>query len=204
MAQAAAIKRPLGRLAVLEPLKSPDVQLALAIFLGIIAVLVPLPPFLLDFLLAMSIASSLLVMLLAIYIKEPLEFSTFPTILLFTTMFRLGLNLATTRMILGHAGQAEISRIVQGFGEVVVGGNYLVGVVMFGILVVINFMVITKGAGRVAEVSARFTLDAMPGKQMTIDAELQAGHIDRDEARRRRSKVQREADFHGSMDGASK
>jgi flagellar biosynthesis protein FlhA len=204
VAEAAALKRPLGPLALLEPLKSPDVQLAMAIVLGIVAVLVPLPPFILDFLLVLSIASSLVVMLLAIYVKEPLEFSTFPTILLFTTMLRLGLNIATTRMILGHANDGEMSRIVKAFGEVVVGGNYLVGVVMFGILVVINFMVITKGAGRVAEVSARFTLDAMPGKQMTIDAELQAGHIDRDEAKRRRTKVQREADFHGSMDGASK
>lgn len=205
MAEAAAtLKKPLSGMALLEPLKSPDIQLALAIVLGIVAVLVPLPPFMLDFLLALSLAASLLVMLLAIYVKEPLEFSTFPTILLFTTIFRLGLNIATTRMILGHSAQSEMSRIVTGFGEVVVGGNYLVGVVMFGILIVINFMVITKGAGRVAEVSARFTLDAMPGKQMTIDAELQAGHIDRDEAKRRRQKVQREADFHGSMDGASK
>lgn len=201
---AEGILRPgLAGNSLLSPLRSPDVQMALLFVLIIGALLVPLPPWALDLFFSLSIGSSLLILLMAIYVKEPLEFSTFPTILLLTTMFRLGLNAATTRMILGHA-ETGVSRVVQGFGEVVVGGNYFVGFVMFVILIVINFLVITKGASRVAEVSARFTLDAMPGKQMTIDAELQAGHIDRDEARRRRAKVQREADFHGAMDGAGK
>jgi flagellar biosynthesis protein FlhA len=145
-----------------------------------------------------------MVLLIAIYIKEPLEFSTFPTVLLVTTLFRLSLNVATTRSILLDGATGHVSAVVQSFGNFVVGGNYFVGFVIFVILVVINFMVITKGAGRVAEVGARFTLDAMPGKQMSIDAEMNAGIIDRDEARRRRTKIEREADFYGSMDGASK
>jgi flagellar biosynthesis protein FlhA len=144
------------------------------------------------------------ILLISIYVKEPLDFSTFPTLLLLTTLFRLALNVGTTRSILLNGATGSVSDVVNAFGQFVVGGNYFVGFVIFLILVVINFMVITKGAGRVAEVGARFTLDAMPGKQMSIDAELNAGHINRDEAKRRRSKIEREADFYGAMDGASK
>jgi len=149
---------------------------------------------------------SLLVLLVTFYVNNPIEFSIFPTLLLATTLFRLSLNVATTRLILmgGHGGADAAGNIIQTFGHVVVGGNYVVGLVVFSILVVINFVVITKGAGRVAEVAARFTLDAMPGKQMAIDAELNSGHIDEPTARHRRDKVMREADFYGAMDGASK
>jgi flagellar biosynthesis protein FlhA len=184
--------------------KSPDLMFALALIGVIFTMIIPLPPIILDLLLSVSITISFLILLVSIYIKEPLEFSTFPTILLITTLFRLGLNVATTRSILLDAGTGEVSQVVQSFGNFVVGGNYFVGFVIFVILVIINFIVITKGAGRVAEVGARFTLDAMPGKQMSIDAEMNAGLIDRDEARRRRQKVEREADFYGAMDGASK
>ena len=150
---------------------------------------------------SISIGSSLLVLLLIIYIKYPPEFSVFPTMLLAMTLFRLGLNVASTRLILldGFAGN-----VINSFGEFVVRGNYVVGAVVFLILVIVNFMVITKGAGRIAEVAARFTLDAMPGKQMSIDAELNAGLIDERTASLRREKIQREADFYGAMDGASK
>ncbi len=184
--------------------RSTDIQLALGVVSIIFMMVVPLPPLLLDMLLSISITMSLMILLISIYVKEPLEFSTFPTLLLLTTLFRLALNVATTRSILLNGATGEVSHVVTAFGNFVVGGNYFVGFVIFAILVVINFMVITKGAGRVAEVGARFTLDAMPGKQMAIDAELNAGHINRDEARRRRSKIEREADFYGSMDGASK
>lgn len=188
----------------LELIRSTDVQFAVGVVAVIFMMVLPLPPFILDMLLSLSITLSLMILLIAIYIKEPLEFSTFPTVLLLTTLFRLALNVATTKNILLHGASGEVSDVVRAFGEFVVGGNYFVGFVIFLILVVINFIVITKGAGRVAEVGARFTLDAMPGKQMAIDAELNAGLIDRDEARRRRSKVEHEADFYGAMDGASK
>jgi flagellar biosynthesis protein FlhA len=184
--------------------RGADVQFALGVVAIIFFMIVPLPPVLLDGLLAISITASLMILLVSIYVREPLQFSTFPTMLLLTTLFRLALNVATTRSILLNGATSEVSHVVTSFGNFVVGGNYFVGLVIFAILVVINFMVITKGAGRVAEVSARFTLDAMPGKQMAIDAELNAGMIDRDEARRRRSKIEREADFYGAMDGASK
>ena len=185
-------------------LKTPDIQFALGMVGIVLTMVLPLPPFLLDLLLSVSITPSFLILLVSIYVNEPLEFSTFPTILLITTLFRLGLNVATTRSILLDAPSGEVSSVVSSFGNFVVGGNYFVGFVIFIILVVINFIVITKGAGRVAEVGARFTLDAMPGKQMAIDAELQGGLIDRDEARRRRQNIEQEADFYGSMDGASK
>ncbi len=202
MAKAAAITSvPTGFLAIL---KSSDVQLALGVVSIVFMMVVPLPPLLLDILLSLSITISLMILLISIYVKEPLDFSTFPTVLLLTTLFRLALNVGTTRSILLNGATGEVSDVVHAFGQYVVGGNYFVGFVIFLILVVINFMVITKGAGRVAEVGARFTLDAMPGKQMSIDAELNAGHINRDEARRRRSKIEREADFYGAMDGASK
>lgn len=161
----------------------------------------PIPPFLLDTLLAVSIATSLLLLLVILYLRDPSEFSGFPTLLLFITLFRLSLNVSSTRLILldGYAGN-----IIQAFGNFVVQGNYVVGLVIFMILVLINFVVITKGAGRIAEVAARFTLDAMPGKQMSIDADLNAGVISEQEARERRKAVEQEADFYGSMDGASK
>ena len=188
----------------LDLIKSTDVQFAVGIVAGVFLMLVPLPPVIMDILLAISITLGVLILLISTYIKEPLEFSTFPTILLLSTGLRLALNVASTRAILLHGATGEVSHVIQAFGEFVVGGNYFVGVVIFLILNVVNFFVITKGSGRVAEVGARFTLDAMPGKQMAIDAELNAGVIDRDEAKRRRRKVEREADFHGSMDGASK
>jgi len=185
-------------------LRSPDLMFAAGIVGIVFMMILPLPPLLLDLLLSISITTSILILLVSIYIKEPLEFSTFPTILLITTLFRLGLNVATTKQILLNGQTGEVSSVVQAFGNFVVGGNYFVGFVVFVILVIINFIVITKGAGRVAEVGARFTLDAMPGKQMSIDAEMNAGIIDRDEARRRRNKIEQEADFYGAMDGASK
>jgi flagellar biosynthesis protein FlhA len=195
--------KPAG-LSFLDIVKSTDVLFAVGVVAGVFLMLVPLPPMLMDMLLAISITLGVLILLISTYIKEPLEFSTFPTILLLSTGLRLSLNVASTRAILLDGASGEVSHVIQAFGEFVVGGNYFVGVVIFLILNVVNFFVITKGSGRVAEVGARFTLDAMPGKQMAIDAELNAGVIDRDEAKRRRRKVEREADFHGAMDGASK
>ncbi len=195
----------------LEKLKIFSQNSELAVALGLIIILgvmvVPLPPVVLDLFLAFSIAISIAILLMSVYAKKPLDFSTFPTILLITTLLRLSLNVASTRNILlnGAAdGTKAAGHIIEAFGEFVVGGNYAVGIIIFMILVVINFIVITKGAGRVAEVSARFTLDAMPGKQMAIDADLNAGLIDDKEAKRRRAEVAQEADFYGSMDGASK
>ena len=175
--------------------------------LGILTVLVlPLPPMLLDFLITLNVTGSLMLLLVAMYIQRPPEFSVFPSLLLVTTLYRLSLNVAATRLILLHGseGATAAGRVIQGFGQFVVGGNFVVGVVLFLILVVIQFVVITKGAGRIAEVAARFTLDAMPGKQMAIDADLNAGLIDDQEARRRREQISREGDFYGAMDGASK
>lgn len=182
-------------------LKQGDILLIGGVFATVMLMVVPVSPFILDGLLAVSIALSLLILLVILYLKDPSEFTAFPSLLLFITLFRLSLNIATTRLILtdGSAGH-----IIEAFGNFVVGGNYVVGFVMFVILVVINFVVITKGAGRIAEVAARFTLDAMPGKQMAIDAELNAGMINEAEARARRRKVEQEADFYGAMDGASK
>ncbi|WP_126453805.1 flagellar biosynthesis protein FlhA [Sulfuriflexus mobilis] len=167
---------------------------------------VPLPPFLLDILFTFNIALALVVLLAGIYTKRPVDFTAFPTILLIATLLRLGLNVASTRVVLleGHTGSDAAGEVIYAFGDFVVGGNYTVGLVVFAILVIINFVVVTKGAGRISEVSARFTLDAMPGKQMAIDADLNAGLIDQDEARKRRSDIAHEADFYGSMDGASK
>ena len=193
-----------GVKAIQTVLKSPDVQFAIGVFGIIFTMILPLPPLILDLLLTVSISVSFVVLLISIYVKEPLDFSTFPTVLLMTTLLRLGLNVATTRSILLDAPTGKISSVISAFGDFVVGGNYFVGFVIFSILVIINFIVITKGAGRVAEVGARFTLDAMPGKQMAIDAELNAGLIDKKEARRRRTKIETEADFYGAMDGASK
>ena len=189
---------------IINAVKSPDIQFAIALVSMIFMMVIPLPPELLDVLLSVSISVGFLVLLIAVYIKEPLEFSTFPTFLLLATLFRLSLNVATTRNILLDGYSGNISSVIASFGNFVVGGNYFVGFVIFLILVIINFMVITKGAGRVAEVGARFTLDAMPGKQMSIDADLNAGVIDREEAKKRRTKIEEEADFYGAMDGASK
>ncbi|MBA3582141.1 MAG: flagellar biosynthesis protein FlhA [Gammaproteobacteria bacterium] len=168
--------------------------------------IVPMPTFLLDISFTFNIALSLIVLLVSIYSLRPLDFSSFPTVLLVATMLRLALNIASTRVVLmeGHTGTASAGAVIESFGEFVIGGNYAVGLVVFAILVIINFVVVTKGAGRVSEVSARFTLDAMPGKQMAIDADLNAGLINQTEARIRREEVSREADFYGSMDGASK
>lgn len=166
----------------------------------------PLPPFLLDLLFTFNIALAMVVLLVSMYTLRPLDFAVFPTVLLLTTLLRLSLNVASTRVVLlnGHTGGDAAGKVIEAFGHFLVGGNFAVGLVVFAILVVINFVVITKGAGRIAEVSARFTLDAMPGKQMAIDADLNAGLVGEDEARRRRAEIAEEADFYGSMDGASK
>jgi len=181
-----------------------SVPILLLMLLGMMTL--PLPPFLLDAFFSFNIALSIVVVLVAIYSLRPLEFAVFPTILLVATLLRLALNVASTRVVLlnGHEGGDAAGKVIQAFGEVVIGGNYAVGLVVFIILIIINFVVVTKGAGRVSEVSARFTLDAMPGKQMAIDADLNAGLIDQDEARTRREEVASEADFYGAMDGASK
>ena len=178
-----------------------DLFLTFGLLGTVLLMVLPVSAFMLDGLLAISIALSLLILLVILYLKDPSDFTGFPTLLLFITLFRLALNIATTRLILidGNAGH-----IIEAFGNFVVRGNYVVGLVIFGILVVINFIVITKGAGRIAEVAARFTLDAMPGKQMAIDAELNAGVINEAEAKARRRKVEQEGDFYGAMDGASK
>jgi flagellar biosynthesis protein FlhA len=196
MAQAKAKKNNLVSL-----FRHGDVILVIGLFATVLLMILPIHPLLLDGFLAISIALSLLILLSILYVKEPAEFTGFPTLLLFITLFRLSLNIASTRLILldGYAGH-----IIEAFGNFVVRGNYVVGLVIFLILVLINFIVITKGAGRIAEVAARFTLDAMPGKQMAIDAELNAGMINETEARNRRRKVEQEADFYGAMDGASK
>jgi flagellar biosynthesis protein FlhA len=178
--------------------------------LGVLAILamviLPLPPLALDVLFTFNIALSLVVMMAVFYVSRPLEFGVFPSVLLLTTLLRLALNVASTRVVLmhGHTGTGSAGKVIESFGEFVVGGNYAVGVVVFIILTIINFVVVTKGAGRISEVTARFTLDAMPGKQMAIDADLNAGLITQDEARSRRYEVRAEADFYGSMDGASK
>ncbi|NWG39114.1 MAG: flagellar biosynthesis protein FlhA, partial [Hydrogenophilaceae bacterium] len=183
-------------------------QLAGPLFIVMILAMMvmPLPPFALDVLFTFNIALSVIVLLASLYTRKALDFAAFPTILLVSTLLRLSLNVASTRVVLleGHTGPDAAGKVIESFGHFLVGGNYTVGIVVFIILVVINFVVITKGAGRIAEVSARFTLDAMPGKQMAIDADLNAGLIGEDEARKRRSEVAQEADFYGSMDGASK
>jgi flagellar biosynthesis protein FlhA len=182
----------------------------LAVPILLIAILgmmtLPVPPFLLDLLFTFNIALALVVLLVCVYSLRPIEFAIFPTVLLVATLLRLALNVASTRVVLleGHEGGDAAGKVIEAFGEVVIGGNYAVGLVVFAILMIINFVVVTKGAGRVSEVSARFTLDAMPGKQMAIDADLNAGLIQQDEAKARREEIATEADFYGSMDGASK
>ena len=186
--------------------QNSDIVLALGIVGIIVIMIIPLHPFLLDLFLTFSITLSIIILLVSIYTLKPVEFSVFPSLLLVTTLFRLSLNVASTRAILLHGseGTSAAGQVIRSFGNFVVGGNYTVGFVVFIILIIINFVVITKGAGRIAEVTARFTLDAMPGKQMSIDADLNAGLIDDAEARGRRKAIAREADFYGAMDGASK
>ncbi|MEM7266346.1 MAG: FHIPEP family type III secretion protein, partial [Pseudomonadota bacterium] len=169
-------------------------------------VILPMPPFLLDVLFSFNIALSLVIILVAVLTQRPVDFGIFPLVLLIATVLRLALNVASTRVVLlyGHEGGDAAGKVIEAFGEVVIGGNYAVGIVVFAILLIINFKVVTAGAGRISEVSARFTLDAMPGKQMAIDADLNAGYIDQDQARKRREEITAEADFYGSMDGASK
>lgn len=179
----------------------PDLAMGAGILMLLAVMIVPVPPVLLDVLLVFSIAISLVMILVTVYVTEPTRFNVFPTLLLVVTLYRLALNVATTRTILLHGYGGKV---IAAFGDFVVGGNYAVGLVAFFILVVIQFVVITKGAGRIAEVAARFTLDAMPGRQMAIDADLNAGLIDEDEAKRRRKEVQKQADFYGAMDGAAK
>ena len=183
-----------------------DIALAVGILAILVVLLLPLPPMLLDFALAISITFSVLILMTSLFIQAPLEFSSFPTVLLISTMLRLALNLASTRLILahGHEGTTAAGHVIAAFGNFVMGGNFVIGVIVFTILVIVNFVVITKGSGRIAEVAARFNLDAMPGKQMAIDADLSAGLIDEKVARERRKKLEDESAFYGAMDGASK
>lgn len=182
-------------------IKNLDIIVAVLVVLIVLMIIIPLPPWLLDTLIAFNLAVSLVIILLTMFTTEVLEFSVFPTLLLITTLFRLGLNISSTRLILG---EAYAGAIIQAFGNFVVGKNYIIGFIIFIIIVIVQFLVITNGAGRISEVSARFTLDAMPGKQMSIDADLNAGIITDEEAKIRRKKLQQEADFYGTMDGASK
>ncbi len=186
---------------IISLLKNNDMIMAVGLVIIIAMMIIPLPPMLLDILLTLNISLSVIILLVCLFIKEPLEYSSFPIILLIATIFRLGLNVSSTRLILLEGAAGEV---INSFGQFVVGGNYVVGFIIFVILVIINFMVITGGATRVAEVSARFTLDSMPGKQLSIDADLNAGLINEEQAKARRRKLEREADFYGTMDGASK
>src|SRR5690349_22205607 len=186
--------------------KRGDIALAVGVMAILVVLILPLPAILLDFALAISITLSVLILMTALFIQAPLEFSAFPTVLLIATMLRLALNLASTRLILarGHEGTAAAGHVIEAFGNFVMGGNFVIGIIVFTILIIVNFVVITKGSGRIAEVAARFHLDAMPGKQMAIDADLSAGLIDETEARRRRKELEDEGGFFGAMDGASK
>ncbi|KMV29713.1 flagellar biosynthesis protein FlhA [Photobacterium swingsii] len=196
-----AAKLPLSRLKAMPAIGAPVMVLA-----TLAMIILPMPPILLDMAFSFNIALSMVVLLVTIYTRRPLDFAAFPTVLLIATLLRLALNVASTRVVLlyGHEGSDAAGQVIDAFGSVVIGGNYAVGLVVFLILMIINFMVVTKGAGRISEVSARFTLDALPGKQMAIDADLNAGLIDQEQARTRRGEVTKEADFYGSMDGASK
>jgi flagellar biosynthesis protein FlhA len=191
---------------LLDSASSSSAMIAMAVIAILLVMIIPIPTFLLDILLSFSITISIIIMLMSMYVLKPLQFSVFPSILLMVTLLRLSLNVASTRLILlhGNEGTEAAGQVIKAFGTFVVGGNYVVGLIVFLVLVLINFIVITKGATRVAEVSARFTLDAMPGKQMSIDADLNAGLITDNEARRRRAEIEQEANFYGAMDGASK
>jgi len=187
-------------------LRRSDIGLAVAMMAILVVLILPLPALLLDFSLAISITFSVLILMTSLFIQAPLEFSAFPTVLLIATMLRLALNLASTRLILarGHEGTAAAGHVIEAFGGFVMGGNFVIGIIVFTILVIVNFVVITKGSGRIAEVAARFHLDAMPGKQMAIDADMSAGLIDEKVARRRRKDLEQESGFYGAMDGAAK
>ncbi|MEF1220326.1 FHIPEP family type III secretion protein, partial [Photobacterium damselae] len=189
-------KLPFDRLQSMPAIGAPVLVLA-----TLAMVVLPMPPLLLDMAFTFNIALALVALLVTIYTRRPLDFAAFPTVLLIATLLRLALNVASTRVVLlhGHEGSDAAGQVIDAFGSVVIGGNYAVGLVVFVILMIINFMVVTKGAGRISEVSARFTLDAMPGKQMAIDADLNAGLIDQEQARTRRAEVTKEADFYGSM-----
>ncbi|MAK80645.1 flagellar biosynthesis protein FlhA [Phenylobacterium sp.] len=205
MAESNAAPAPTAR-EMLGWLTRGEVALAIGAVSIIVLLILPIPAFLLDALLVLSITSAVLILMTSLLIKKPLEFSAFPTVLLVTTLYRLGLNIGSTRLILthGHEGTDGAGKIIEGFGALMMGGNFVIGVIVFAILVIVNFVVISKGSGRIAEVAARFTLDAMPGKQMAIDADLSAGLIDDDEAKRRRKELEQESTFFGAMDGASK
>lgn len=200
------LQASLGRIKEYKWLLTKGVGTPLLVLASLGMVVLPIPPLMLDILFSFNIALSIVVLLVAVYTRRPLEFAAFPTVLLIATLLRLALNVASTRVVLleGHNGSAAAGHVIEAFGNVVIGGNYTVGIIVFMILMIINFVVVTKGAGRISEVSARFTLDAMPGKQMAIDADLNAGLINQEEAKKRRLDVTQEADFYGSMDGASK
>ncbi len=191
---------------ITDMLKRGDIALAIGVMMILTILIVPLPPFLLDLFLAISIIISVLILMVSLFIAAPLEFTIFPTVLLIATMLRLALNLASTRLILanGHTGTNAAGHVIEAFGQFVMAGNFVIGIIVFAILVIVNFIVITKGSGRIAEVAARFTLDAMPGKQMAIDADLNSGLIDQEGAKARRKALEDEASFFGAMDGASK
>lgn len=191
---------------IIDLLKQSDIALAAGVMGIIIVLILPLPPFMLDLLLAISIVFSVLILMTSLFIKKPLEFSAFPIVLLIAALSRLALNLASTRLILseGHTGPGAAGNVIEAFGNFVMRGNFVIGIIIFAILLIVNFIVITKGSGRIAEVAARFTLDAMPGKQMAIDADLSAGLIEEGEAKRRRKELEDESSFFGAMDGASK
>lgn len=191
---------------IVEFIRKSDLGLAIGIMAILVVLILPLPTLLLDVALAFSLSFSILILMTAVFIRKPLEFSSFPTILLITTMLRLALNLASTRLILGHGneGTAASGYVIQAFGKLIMQGNFVIGLIVFAILIIVNFVVITKGSGRIAEVAARFSLDAMPGKQMAIDADLSAGLIDEKEAKLRRKTIEAESNFFGAMDGASK
>lgn len=196
----------LGQIKKMKPANLQGLGTPALVLAALAMIVLPMPAFLLDILFSFNIALALVVLLVAIYTNRPLDFAAFPTVLLVATLLRLALNVASTRVVLleGHNGADAAGKVIEAFGSVVIGGNYAVGLVVFLILIIINFAVVTKGAGRISEVSARFTLDAMPGKQMAIDADLNAGLINQEQARTRRAEVTKEADFYGAMDGASK
>ncbi|MCG9713222.1 flagellar biosynthesis protein FlhA [Shewanella insulae] len=200
------LKASLGQLKQVKPANFKGIGTPILVLAALAMIVLPMPAFLLDILFSFNIALALVVLLVAIYTDRPLDFAAFPTVLLVATLLRLALNVASTRIVLleGHNGGDAAGKVIEAFGSVVIGGNYAVGLVVFLILIIINFAVVTKGAGRISEVSARFTLDAMPGKQMAIDADLNAGVLNQDQARIRRAEVTKEADFYGAMDGASK
>src|SRR4029453_15672881 len=191
---------------ITKTLRPGEIMLAGGLVFLLTVLILPMPAWLLDISLAFSITISVLILMVVLFIQKPLDFSTFPTVLLIVTMTRLSLNLASTRLVLthGHEGTDAAGHVIQAFGGFVMGGNYVIGLIVFAILVLVNFVVITKGSGRIAEVSARFSLDAMPGRQMAIDADLSAGLIDEKDARSRRKALEDESNFFGSMDGAAK